>query len=118
MANYLKRRIMRRIYGIWFVRRALPVGMCSVASIYLALMVTAERFFVAEIMRSFRVVVENNVWGLPKYIEAALNNAEPHVLVLISMTGLVGFILAVKLLRNVRQVVSGVGAVYTASARK
>ncbi len=118
MANYLKRRIMRRVYGIWFVRRALPVGMCSVASVYLALMVTAERFFVAEIMRSFRVVVENNIWGLPKYIEAALNNTQPHVLILISMAGLIGFILAIKLLRSVRQVISGPGAIYTVGARK
>lgn len=118
MANYLKNRIMGRVYAIWFVRRALPVGIGSVASVYFALRVTAERFFVAEIMRSFKVVMENNIWGLPKYIEAALNNVQPHVLVLISMSGLIGFTLAVKLLRSVRQIFASPYSVAAAEARR
>ncbi len=118
MANYLKKRIMRRVYAIWFVRRALPMAIGSVGSVYLALRLIADSFFVAEIMRSFKVVLGNNIWGLPKYIEAALNNVEPHVLILVSMGGLIGFALAVKLLRSVRQIFASPYSVAAAEARR
>lgn len=94
------------------------MGIGSIASVYFALRITAERFFVAEIMRSFKIVLENNVWGLPKYIEVALNNVQPHVLVLISMSGLIGFTLAVKLLHSVRQIFASPSSVAAAEARK
>lgn len=90
----------------------------SAGSVYLALRLTANSFFVAEIMKSFKVVVENNIWGLPKYIEAALNNVQPHVLVLVSMAGLIGFTLAVKLLRSVRQIFASPYSAAAAEVRR
>lgn len=107
MNNDLKKRIMRRVYAIWFVKQVLPIGLVSLGSLYLALRLTADRFFVAEIMRSFSYVLQYNIWGLPGYIEAALNSVEPSVLLLISIAGIVSFGLAVKLLRSVRAVIGG-----------
>ena len=74
-------------------------------SMYAFLALVAERFFVAKIMENFSNVLRHNIWGIPKYIESALNSAEPSFLILIAMTGLVSFGLAVKLLRSIRAIV-------------
>ena len=74
-------------------------------SAYAFLALIAERFFVAKIMESLFYVLRHNIWGIPRYIESALNSVEPSVLILMAMTGLISFGLAVKLLRSVRAIV-------------
>lgn len=96
---------MRRVYTIWLVRRALPMVGGSFLSLMVALKLTADSFFVAEIMKNFGYVLRHNFLGAPRYIESALNSAEPSTLILIAMAGTMSFVLAVKLLRNVRSVV-------------
>ena len=103
----LKTKIMRRVYAIWFVRQALPVFLGSAGSFYLAFRVAANRFFAAEILKNLESVMKSNVWGLPRYIESALNSVEPSILILIAMAGIVSFALAVKLLRSVRSLMWG-----------
>ncbi len=100
----LKSRIMKRVYGVWAVRFALPRLAGSVALLLLALRVTADRFFVARIMQNFDRVAASNVWAIPQFIASALNHAQPTVLVLIAAAGIGGFALAVNLFRNVRNV--------------
>lgn len=109
MSNDLKSRIMRRVYGIWFLRRGLPLVFGSAVSLIVFQKAVADRFFVAQIFRNFEFVLRSNIWGLPRYIESALNSVEPSVLILISIAGLSGFALAVKLLRSVRAIVWGQG---------
>ena len=110
MTNDLKKRIMRRIYAIWFIRQALPVLAGSAVSLYIALKITADRFFIAEIVKNFENVVNSNILGLPRYIASALNSAEPSALILMSLAGLIGFGLAIKLLRSVRAILAHQGA--------
>ena len=100
----IKNRIMRRVYGIWFVRRVAPMGFASAFFINLALKEAAGQFFVAQIVSNFLTVAGANLWGIPRFIASALNSAEPSVLVLISATGMVGFTLAVKLWRSIKGV--------------
>lgn len=77
--------------------------------------VTADSFFVAEIARSLFYVLGHNIFGLPRYIASALDSAEPSVLFLISFAGILGFVLAVKLLRSIRSIMSFDGAATAAS---
>ena len=106
MQNKLKTRIMRRVYGIWLVRTALPMLAGSALFITAALRLAAERFFVAAIEQNLLFVINNNFMGLPRYIASALNHAEPSLLILISGAGIAGFALAVKLLRSIRSIVA------------
>ncbi|OGF63382.1 hypothetical protein A2926_03990 [Candidatus Giovannonibacteria bacterium RIFCSPLOWO2_01_FULL_44_40] len=117
MENKLKKRIMRRVYAIWFIRRGLPMVAGSVVSFYIAMTVTAERFFVAQIFSNLTVAAHSGFLGMSKFIISALNSVEPSVLVLISIAGIVSFALAVKLLRSIRSIVAGAGAA-VAEARK
>lgn len=103
----LKNRIMRRVYGIWFVRRGAPMLAGSALFMTAALKLTAERFFVAQIWRNFESVAASDIMGLPRFIASALNHAEPSLLIFISLAGVAGFALAVKLLRSIRSIFAG-----------
>lgn len=89
----------------------------SAVSFYVALKVTAERFFVAQIVSNFIVATHSGFLGMSNFIVSALNSVEPSILILISMAGIVSFVLAVKLFRNIRSVVAGAGF-RTAEARR
>ena len=79
----------------------------SFLSLAVAFRLTADSFFVSEIMKNFGYVLRHNLLGIPRYITSALNSAEPSTLILISMAGIVSFALAVKLLRSIRSIVYG-----------
>ncbi|KKT40211.1 MAG: hypothetical protein UW30_C0023G0009 [Candidatus Giovannonibacteria bacterium GW2011_GWA2_44_13b] len=103
----LKNRIMTRIYGIWFIRRGIPMLAGSALFITAALKLTAERFFVAQIWRNFEYAATSDIMSLPRFIASALNSAEPALLMFISAVGITGFVLAVKLLRSIRSILMG-----------
>lgn len=97
---------MRRVYGIWFVRQAMPMLAVSAIFITAALRVTADRFFVAQIWRNFENIASSNIMGLPRYIASAMNSAEPSLLLFISFAGIAGFAVIVKLLRSIRSIMA------------
>ena len=118
MANDLKKRIMRRVYGIWFVKRVIPTAGGSALFVGIALKETAQRFFVAQIASNFMAVASSNAWAIPSFIASAMNKLEPSVLVLTAGAGLAGFALAVKLLRSIRVMAQNPGIVRAAYAKK
>ncbi|KKS96783.1 MAG: hypothetical protein UV75_C0002G0096 [Candidatus Giovannonibacteria bacterium GW2011_GWA1_43_15] len=118
MANDLKKRIMRRVYGIWFVKRVIPMAGGSALFMGIAMKETAGRFFVAKIFSNFMEVAGTNAWAIPNFIASALNKLEPSALVLTAGAGLVGFVLAVKLLRSIRVMSQNPGMVRAAYAKK
>lgn len=97
---------MRRVYGIWFLRQALPLVAGAALLMTAALRLTADRFFVAQIWRNFESVVTSNILGLPRYIASAMNSAEPSLLLLISVSGVAGLWLVIKLLRSIRSIIA------------
>lgn len=102
----LKKRIMRRIYAIWFVRRVLPLGASTGFFAYLALRETAQQFFVAKVVSNF-LAVSVHMWSIPGFIGAAVRNAEPQTLFVIAFSIAATFVLSVKLLRSIRTIVAG-----------
>ena len=50
MASNIKTRIMRRVYGIWFVRRVVPTVATFSFFTYIVMTETAEKFFVAKVL--------------------------------------------------------------------
>jgi hypothetical protein len=109
MNNELKNRIMRRVYGIWFIRRVAPSLVSMGALVFVGLRVMAQSFFVAKIAENFVNVAGASLAGIPQFIASALNSAEPSALIVIAFSGIVSFVLAVKLLRSIRALVSNRG---------
>ena len=101
MNNQLKSKIMRRVYAIWFVRRIAPPAISLGFFGYLAIRETAQSFFVAKIISNF-LTVATNVWAIPGFVGSALNHAEPQILFVVAFSILATFVLAVKLLQNIR----------------
>lgn len=95
---------MRRVYAIWFVRRIAPPAISLGFFGYLAFHETAQSFFVAKIVSNF-LMIASNVWAIPGFVGSAVTHAEPQVLFIIAFSILATFVLAVKLLQNIRMIV-------------
>ena len=105
MNNQLKSRIMRRVYGIWFVRRFAPTAASLGFFSYLTLHEIADKFFVSQIYANFLAVAQN-MWAIPGFIGAAVTHAQPQTLFIIAFSILAVFVLSVKLLRTIRVIVA------------
>jgi len=96
---------MRRVYGIWFVRRVLPPASALGFFAFLALRETAEKFFVAQVVSNFLAVTASNIWAAPQFLGVAVRNAEPTTLFIISFSILATFVVSVQLLRSIRMII-------------
>jgi len=88
MSEELKKRIMRRVYAIWFVKRVAPaVFIYMPFLLFVALKETAGEFFVSKILDNFLIVVHNHgLTGVFKFIISAFGNAPalPLFIILVS----------------------------------
>jgi len=105
MENELKKRIMRRVYAIWFVRKVAPAAFVYMP--FLAIVVlweTAREFFVARIIDNFLVALHGNGFmGVVNFSFSALVHTPvlPTLVILASMAAF--FVFLRKSLRSLRQ---------------
>ncbi len=93
---------MRRIYAIWFVKRAAPVLLLEIpVLLVIALHETAREFFVAKIIENFLIVLNHSsIAGVLGFMVSAVQNAPfvPMLIILFSL-GLCAF-LSFRMARN------------------
>ncbi len=89
MSAELKKRIMRRVYAIWFMKRVAPVLLLEIPVLFvIVLHETAREFFVAKIIENFLVVLNHSgVAGVLGFTVSAVQNA-PFVPILIILFSL------------------------------
>ncbi len=104
--KHLKKRVMRRVYGIWFLRQISPVAVGMPFSAGVALWFTSKEFFVARIIDNFTTSVHSGSFtSVFNFVISALGNAP------LLPTAIIGFsiglflILGYKLTRNFKQLV-------------
>lgn len=98
----LKERIMRRIYAIWFVRRALPLSLGATFGIFVAYRATANSFFVERIVDNFFTVAAENIAATPNFVFAALLHADARAVSIVALSMIAGVFLASKLFSDIR----------------
>ncbi len=102
MTAQLTKRIMRRVYAIWFVKKAAPVLILEIpVLLIIAFHETAQEFFVAKIIENCLVVINHGgVAGVLGFMISAIQKAHfvPVLIILFSL-GLCG-IAAYRLARN------------------
>lgn len=97
----LTKKIMRRVYGIWFLRQAGPMLLAMPLSLGFALWLTAKEFFVAKIVENFTLSLQSgNVFS---YIGSALYNAPLLPVAIIGLSSALFLILGYRLVRNFTQ---------------
>lgn len=106
----LRERIMRRVYAIWFVRRALPRLGGAAIGLFVAYRVTASSFFVAKVIENFFAVSAVNTWATPRFVFAALLNADPRAVLVIAFSCIAAILLSFKLFSDIRTVMRGSGS--------
>jgi hypothetical protein len=99
----LTRRIMRRVYGLWFLRQMAPASVGMPALLAVAFWQISGAFFVSKIVENFmNSLYSGNISVIINFVSSALYGATEHFLsVLIAgfSIGLVLF-LGYKLFRN------------------
>ncbi len=103
----LQKRVMRRVYGIWFLRQVAPILLLEMP-ILLAVGIweIARAFFVAKIVENFIISVHSgNVVKIADFVGSAVYSASGHF-VPVAIAGVaVGLfmVLAYKVIRNFTQ---------------
>ena|SRR3989344_3922353 len=105
-----RKHIMRRIYAIWFVRRALPISAGAALGVFVTYRATADSFFVAKIIENFLSVSATNAWGAPRFMFAALLNTDPRAVLVISFSFVVAILLSLKLFSDIRTIMRESGS--------
>ena len=103
--NDLKKRIMKRVYGIWFARRVAPaVFLYMPFLLIVALRETANEFFVARIVDNMINAVHGSGFsGLVNFTSSAATNIPViPMMIILGSVGLFAYILW-KLARDFRQ---------------
>ena len=103
----LQKRVMRRVYGIWFLRQVGPILLLEMPVLLaVGLWEIARAFFVAKIVENFITSVHSgNVVTIVNFVGSALYSASDHF-VPVAIAGIaVGLfmILTYKVIRNFTQ---------------
>jgi hypothetical protein len=105
MTNELTKRIMKRVYAIWFFKKIAPAAFLYMPFLlFVAFRETASEFFVVKIIDNFLLAVHNSgFWGATKFVlSAMLNTPVLPTLIILASLGMFVFILR-RLMRNFRQ---------------
>lgn len=95
MTNELTKRIMKRVYAIWFLKKIAPAIFLYIPFLFfVALRETANEFFVAEIVNNFLVAVHNGFVATMNYLlSAATNTPVLPTLIILASLGVLVFLL-------------------------
>ncbi|MBU1178731.1 hypothetical protein KKB69_00065 [Patescibacteria group bacterium] len=89
MENELKKRIMKRIYAVWFFRKIAPAVFLYMPFLaVVALRETANEFFVAKIIDNFLLAVHNSgFFGAAGFVWSAVANTPvlPSLIIVVSL---------------------------------
>ncbi len=101
----LTKRIMRRVYAIWFLRRTAPIFVLMPFLAIISLWETAKEFFVAKIIDNFIVAFHSpeGILAIFRFIGSAFANAPVMPLLVIGFSTGLFLILGYKLARNFMQ---------------
>lgn len=100
--NDFKKRVMRKVYAVWFLRQVAPILFLQMPLLaFIALRETARDFFVARIVENFFTSFSNaGVSGLVGFSFSAAQNASfAPVLIIFSSVCFLGF-LGYRLFKN------------------
>ncbi len=88
MSNKLKKRIMKRIYAIWFFKKIAPaIFLYMPFLLFIAMRETANEFFVMKVIDNFLIVAHNSgIFGIMNFIYSAVINTSvlPSFIILVS----------------------------------
>ena len=94
----LTKQIMKRVYGIWFLRQLGPTLVLMPVLAIITLWQTASEFFVAKIVENFIISLHSG--NIFPFIASAFANAPVMPLLVIGFSTGLFLILAYRLVRN------------------
>ena len=86
----LQENIMRRVYGVWFLRRVLPVAIFEVLFIALAVNLFAESVFIARVVENAVGILKDSPWAVASFLWSAFWNSRLEVKIEVASAFLMG----------------------------
>lgn len=92
LKNFLKNRILWRVYFVWFMRRIVPLIILQVLFFSVALQIFAKNVFVKNVFRNAAVISGFGYFALLKYMALSFLNTRPAtqivILIILGVTAL------------------------------
>jgi len=73
----IKRKILIKIYTLWFLKRVVPLIIIQAMILVLALKIFANNVFVSKVLQNSSVAADSGYWIFFKYIGLAILSARP-----------------------------------------
>ncbi|OGY67398.1 MAG: hypothetical protein A3H63_01525 [Candidatus Harrisonbacteria bacterium RIFCSPLOWO2_02_FULL_45_10c] len=70
LSDFLKNRILWKVYVLWFARRIVPLMLLQVAVIVVSLKLFGDNVFVSKVLQNIGVVSGDGYWQVFKYLVA------------------------------------------------
>lgn len=83
LRNFLKNRILWKVYFAWFLRRIVPLIVLQLAIFSVALQIFAHNVFVSSVFKNAAVVSDRGYFQLLKYMILSFLNTRPVTQVMI-----------------------------------
>ena len=93
----IKKRILVKIYTVWFFRRIFPLILAQIVLLAIALKVFANSVFVSKVLQNAIKVGDAGYWGSLKYLSISFLNTQPLTQIAI----LIGFGIGALIIRDV-----------------
>lgn len=77
--QFLKNRILWRIYLLWFLRRIMPLIVLQVAVFALVVRIFARSVYISMVFQNSAVVAASSYWAVLKYLFVSFLNTRPLI---------------------------------------
>ena len=76
-AEKIKKRILVKIYTIWFIKRVIPLVLIQILVLATALKIFAKNTFVSKVLQNASLAADSGYWAFFKYLGLAFLNTHP-----------------------------------------
>lgn len=77
LREFIKNRILWRVYAIWFLRRIVPLVAVQIVIFTIALKIFARNVFVSKVLQNSAQVADAGYWAVFKYLVSSFLNTHP-----------------------------------------
>jgi len=79
MNENIKKRILARIYIIWFIKRVIPLIIIQILALAVALKLFAKNVFVSKVLQNSSIAADSGYWIFSKYLAVSFLNTRPII---------------------------------------
>lgn len=101
LSSLLKKRIMRNVYGVWFMRLLAPIVFFEIPALFVLGMLAARFIFVQRVLENMTSSA-GSIDGFFRFLASAIVHTHPETQIVLGLSMGVGIFFAKDIFRSVR----------------